>query len=530
MQKAKRKKNSNKKKTRAYVRVSTLQVSQKDSPEHQEGLIREESAREGEEIEHVYRDRGTARNITGREDVQRMIEDAKNGEFDTIYFASLSRFSRDTLDALSLKRILVNALGIRLVSIEDMYDSAKEDNEMIFGIISSVNQKQSENTSISVKRGKRQAAKKGDFIGAFAPYGYKKVKIDGRKTLEIIPEQAKVVRIIYDLYVNKGMGEKATVTFLNEETDLRSPKGGVWGITTVQRILQNEHYTGCVVFSKFETVDVYEDLDNLQNRHKKMKLRDEVEWERTDFEAHPVIIPRELFDQAQSIREIRGGGKRGGRKTFVNAFAKLTFCKHCGGAMVTMSSTSTSNGKRYTYLLCSKRRRQGEKGCTNKTWIPYKGFRDAVIEAIKERLNRAVELVGVERSIHDNTVFTANTYSEEIQSIEKIVTANRKLLFEVRRQHMLGNVTDEQYEFEREMYEDEIAASTKKISALSKKESAHKNQEKLKREVSQALHQLTAIDDYDSVEQTRNTLVRLIERIDVTEDGDVDIYSVLGKV
>ncbi|MGG4218861.1 recombinase family protein [Paenibacillus jamilae] len=518
------------KKARAYVRVSTLQVSQKDSPEHQEGLIREEASHEEIEIEHVYQDRGTATNITGREDVKQMIEDAKSGEFHTIYFASLSRFSRDTLDALSLKRTLVNALGIRLVSIEDLYDSAKEDNEMIFGIISSVNQKQSENTSTSVRRGKRQAAKRKEFTGAFAPFGYKKVKIDGRKTLEIVPDKAKVVRLIYDLYVNQGMGEKMIVTFLNEETEIKSPKGGAWGLTTVQKILQNEHYTGCVVFSKFETVQVYEDLDNLQNRRKKMQLRPEDEWEKTDCDAHPAIISTEMFEKAQSIRELNGGGKRGGRRTFVNAFAKLVFCKHCGGAMVAMSSISTSNGKRYTYLMCSKRRRQGKTGCTNKTWIPYKSFRDEVIKSVVNRLKRAVELEGVERSIHDNTVFTANTYSEEIKSIEKLVNANRKLLFEVRRQHMLGQVTDEQYDFEREMYEDEISASMKKIASLSKKELAHKNQDKLRTEVSQALNQLTALNDYDSVDQTRNILMRLIDRINVSEDGDVDIHSVLGKV
>lgn len=523
MQKVKRKKK------RAYVRVSTLQASQKDSPEHQEGLIREEAAREGIEIEHVYRDRGTATNITGREDVKQMIEDAKNGVLDTIYFASLSRFSRDTLDALSLKRILVNALGIRVVSIEDMYDSAKEDNEMIFGIISSVNQKQSENTSTSVRRGKRQAAKRKEFTGAFAPYGYKKVKIDGRKTLEIIPENAEVVRLIYDLYVNQGMGEKSIVMYLNEETEIPSPKGGLWGLTTVQKILQNEHYTGCVVFSKFETVQVYEDLDNLQNRRKKMRLRPEDEWEKTDCDAHPAIISTELFEQAQNIREINGGGKRGGRRTFVNAFAKLTFCKHCGGAMVTMSSVKP-NGNRYTYLLCSTRRRQGAKGCTNKTWIPYKPFRDEVIASVIGRLKRAIELEGVEQSIHDNTVFTANTYSEEIKNIEKMVNSTRKLLFEVRRQHMLGQVTDEQYDFEKEVYENEISTSMKKIASLSKKELAHKNQDKLRAEVSQALHRLIAIDDYDNVEKTRNTLTRLIERIDVSEDGDVDIHSVLGKV
>lgn len=113
-------------KDRGYVRVSTLKDSQKDSPEHQESFIREIAAREDIELDHIYQDRDTATNIVEREDVKRIIEDAKRGEVRSIWFASLSRFSRDALDAITLKRILVNVLKVRVVSIEDGYDSGKK--------------------------------------------------------------------------------------------------------------------------------------------------------------------------------------------------------------------------------------------------------------------------------------------------------------------------------------------------------------------------------------------------------------------
>lgn len=519
-----------KNKARAYVRVSTLKESQKDSPEHQEGLIREEAEKEGIVIDHVYEDKGTATTIIGREDVQQMIQDAKKGEFNTIYFASLSRFSRDTLDALSLKRILVNALRVRLVSIEDMYDSAKEDNEMIFNVLSSMNQKQSENISKASKRGIRQSAKKGNFTGSVAPYGYKKVAVDRRKTLEIIPEQAEVVRLIFDLYINKGHGEKAIVNFLNNESDISSPKGGIWGLSTVQRILKNENYTGYLVFSKYETVQVYDDIEDLQKRRKKLNERSEGHWERTEFQTHDAIISSEMFQKAKDIRAIRGGGKRGGRRNFVNVFAKIVFCKHCSSAMVTMGSTSSSNGKSYKYLMCSKRRRQGAKGCENSTWIPYVDFRDEVISAIIDRLNKAIEMKDAERSLHDNTAYSVKDYDKDIKKLEKIISDNRRLLFEIRRQHMLEDISEEQYEFEKEQYELEIEDASKKINAMSRKSEDQKDRERLKREVSQALNQLTSLEDYEDVDRTRNTLIKLIERIEVSKSGDVDIFSVLGKV
>lgn len=519
-----------KKKARAYVRVSTLKESQKDSPEHQEGLIREEAAREDIVIDHVYEDRGTATTIIGRDDVQRMIQDAKSGEFDTIYFASLSRFSRDALDALSLKRILVNALGVRLVSIEDTYDSAKEDNEMIFNILSSVNQKQSESISKASKRGIRQSAKNGNFTGSIAPYGYKKVTVGERKTLEIIPEEAEVVRMIFELYVNNGYGEKAIVNYLNNESGISSPKGGIWGLSTIQRILKNENYTGYLVFSKYETVQVYDDIEDLQKRRKKLNERSEGNWERTEFQTHDPIITLEMFHKAKDVRLVRGGGKRGGRRAFVNVFAKMVFCKHCGSAMVTMGSTSSSNGKSYKYLMCSKRRRQGAKGCENSTWIPYFDFRDQIISAVIERLKKAIEMDDAEKSIHENTVYSMRDYDKDIKKLEKLISDDRRLLFEIRRQHMLGEITDEQYEFEKEQYEQEIEDASHKIKTLNRKAEDQKDRERLKHEVSQALNQLTSLDDYEDVNRTRNTLIKLIERIEVSKTAEVDIYSVLGKV
>lgn len=528
-------KNKNaKEEARAYVRVSTLKESQKDSPEHQEGLIRENAAGEGVVIHKVYLDRGTATNITDREDVQQMVSDAKNGEFNTIYFASLSRFSRDTLDAISLKRILVNALGIRLVSIEDMYDSAKEDNEMIFTIISSVNQKQSETTSTSVKRGIRQSAKKGNFTGSIAPYGYKKVNVDRRKTLEVVPEEAKVVREIFDLYANKNMGEKSVTNYLNDVLELPSPKGGIWGLSSVQRILQNENYTGYLTFCKLETQKVYEDLNDMQNRRKKLVQRDNTLWERTEFQTHEAIISPELYEKAQQMRDLRGGGKRGGRKAFVNVFAKMVFCKECGTAMVTMSSekklSKSDETKRYRYLMCSKRRRQGVKGCSNSTWIPYEETRDGIIEQVIIRLNRKMELSTIPDGALEEAEFVIKDFEKDIKKLEKQISDNRRFLFEIRRANMAGEIENGQYDYEKSHYENEIADAERKMKKLSKKSDDHKNKEQFIIDMKQSLIHLSQMDTTNEVEETRIHLLKLIEKIEIDNEGIVKVYSVLGQL
>ncbi|MVP00552.1 recombinase family protein [Paenibacillus lutrae] len=194
----------------------------------------------------------------------------------------------------------------------------------MFGIVSAVNQKLSEQISVSSRRGLQQSALKGNFTGSFAPYGYKKAEIDGRKTVVIDDEAAKVVKMFFDLYVNHKMGEKAIVNYLNShDVAIPSPKQkGVWGITTIHRILQNEAYMGYNVFSKYTNTVHYNDLNNLQDRRKKMVQQEKKKWQRTDFKTHEAIIDEEVFEWSKELRQFRGGGTRGSHKQPVNVSVK----------------------------------------------------------------------------------------------------------------------------------------------------------------------------------------------------------------
>lgn len=519
---------------RGYVRVSTLKDSQKDSPEHQEAFIREVAGREGIELDHIYEDRDTATNIVEREDVQKIIEDAKRGEIRSIWFASLSRFSRDALDAISLKRILVNALKIRVVSIEDGYDSGKKDDELLFGIKSVVNQNTSGDISVSSRRGIRQSAEQGNYIGSIPPYGYKKITIDDpkmksgkRKTLEIVEEQAEVVRLIFDLYVNRGMGEKAIVNYLNgdnENAEQFPPyRSEVWGLSSIQRILQNENYTGYSVFGRHTTEVAYNDLSNLMDRRKKLVQKPKSEWQKTKFPTHEAIIPQELFDQAQEIRLLRGGGARGGRRAFVNVFAKFIFCAECGAAMVSMSSEV--RGHRYRYLMCSRRRRTGEAGCVNGKWMPYIDTRDELIKTILQEVKKRVDHFEKNGHLNDlNPELPDNNYDKEKRRLEKKIEDNRKLLFEIRRQSLLGEIDNAQYEFEKAEYEKEIAEHEQRLSVIRINEKRTLDLEKNFAEIKKALHELSNFKTYDdNLDKIRTLLLIMVKRIEVNKDGKVKL-------
>jgi site-specific DNA recombinase len=521
-----------------YVRVSTTKETQKDSPEHQLMFCQEKARMEGLSVQFIYEDRDSATSINAREEIQRLVGDAKKGYFDTVIFASLSRFSRDQLDSLTLKRKLVDALGIRLISLDEAYDSAvdKED-ELKFQVISAVNQKLSQQISIASRRGIRQSAKKGNFTGSIAPFGYVKeqIEVNGKtkKTLVIDKEKAKIVRLIFHLYVNEKMGEKAIVNFLNEE-NIQSPKDGVWGITSVQRILQNEAYTGFNVFNKYELKKIYHNLDDMTDRGKKLVQKDKGSWEKNEEKDWEAIIAVTLYEKAQKIRLERGGGARGGVRNKVNPFIGLVFCRHCGSSMI---STPSKNGKKkngekqlYRYMICSARRRQGKAGCSNNLWIPYNDFKAVIFSYISEALE---EMVNIDEMVENHSIPLRSTqrvnFEKAKKKLEKKIQDHRKFLFEIRKQKMAGGMDEEQYDFEKEIYEKGIAEYQRQLQKLIEETKASSDLSGVKVEVKDALLKLTSLD-YEDVDTVSILLKRLIDKIIIDQNGALEVYTPLGKI
>ena len=518
-----------------YVRVSTLKSSQKDSPEHQRSLCLEKALMEGLETrpEFIYEDRSTGTSIVARDEINQLIEDAKKGYFSTIIFASLSRFSRDSLDAITLKRKLVNGLGLRLISIEDTYDSGEKDDEMIFTIISAVNQKLSEQISISSRRGIRESALKGNFTGSRAPYGYKKVtkKLDGttRKSLEIVEEDAQTVRNIFNQYVYNNMGEKQIVNYLNEIEEIPSPKGGVWGITTIQRILQNEAYTGKHVFNKYTVEKYYEDLDDMHNRKNKLVQIEKDSWQQNTNKQWDAIIDDKLFEKAQEKRLLRGGGKRGGiRNVKVNPFSGLIKCSHCGKNFVSMKSGKKGkNGQEYRYLICSSRRRMGTKGCQNGFWLPLGAFTNALLQEIKTSLNNFINIEEVSSNVKvPNDAGTESTDKKQKQ-YQRSIEQYRKLLFELRSDFKLGEIDREQFDFEKEQLDLKIKETQNKLKQLSELNTKVTNEHAIKVQVKEALNKLVKLE-FTEVDELQIILKQLIEEINVNKDGEAEIHTPLG--
>lgn len=174
-------------------------------------------------------------------------------------------------------------------------------------------------------RGRVAAVKRGCFIGNYAPYGYKKVKRGKDHTLEIIEDEAAVVRMIFDLYINEGLTPFRIAQRINK-LGVSAPRGSKWVKDTVRVILRNQHYEGKVVFNKIKETTVVENGERVVKR-----LAQPPEEVIIAEGKHTGIISKETWEAAQRLvaRNPRV------RHTYAlkNPFSGMLVCGKCGLAL-----------------------------------------------------------------------------------------------------------------------------------------------------------------------------------------------------
>jgi len=221
-----------------------------------------------------------------------------------------------------------------------------------------------------MNRGRLLSVSRGNFIGWKAPYGYKKVSVkDGKEkceTLEIVPAEADVVRMIFDMYVNQDMGRVNIAHRLNE-LGVPTRTGALWSQDTIKRMLDNDHYIGKVRWNWRRTVTIVEEGEIKQVRPQ-AKVGEYLVYEGK----HDAIISDELFQAAQ---EKKGRNHRAKPKTKIrNPLAGLLFCQ-CGRAM-SLRTYKYHNAE--PRLLCDNQKYCGMSSCT------YAAMLDRVREILQQ--------------------------------------------------------------------------------------------------------------------------------------------------
>lgn len=262
----------------------------------------------------VYSDEGMTGTKIKRDGFQRMIRDAKAGKIDIIVTKSLSRFARNTVDCLKTIREM-KAINVDIFFEEQNIHTLSANGEFLISLLAGYAQEESRQCSENTLWRVRKNFKEGKPYGGSSMLGYKLEK--GRFT--VVPEEAEIVRKIFDLYL-AGNGFCKIARILTND-GIKSYTGKAWNKSTLGEIISNVTYTGNLHLQK-----TYR-----ENHMTKKTMRNKGEKPLYIVEGnHEPIISQEIFDKAQEIRKVKAVGKSGKRNGPAYPFTGLIYCGECG--------------------------------------------------------------------------------------------------------------------------------------------------------------------------------------------------------
>ncbi|ADI00472.1 recombinase family protein [Salisediminibacterium selenitireducens] len=328
----------------AYVRVSSQLDAQGESFDQQiTHYTNRFKADPTVEFVGVFSDYGVTGTTLKRPGFQAMMAEARDGKIDVIYTKAISRFARNTQAMLESIREL-SALNVTVRFEKEQLDTSTGDGELMLTVLSSFAQEESENISQNLRWSIQRRFQRGELIlntDRFLGYA----KVNG--TLTIIPEEAAIVRRIFEAYL-QGEGPHRIAKALNDE-GIATVTGKRWGASSINYVLQNEKYKGDLLQQKTYTPGV---------RKGKRKNQGEVEAYLVK-DHHEPIISKDVWQAVQEERLRRSRGHQMNKR--YPASGKL-HCGKCGG---TLRRRTWNKGKTCESVVwqCSTYIQHGKQAC-----------------------------------------------------------------------------------------------------------------------------------------------------------------------
>ena len=393
-----------KRRVAGYARVSTDKEEQATSydaqVEYYTNYIR---TRDDWEFVDVYTDEGiSATNTKKREGFKRMVADALAGKIDLIVTKSVSRFARNTVDSLTTVRKLKDK-GIEIYFEKENIWTLDSKGELLITIMSSLAQEESRSISENITWGQRKRLADGKVSFDYNHFlGLDKDKETGR--LVINPEQAKIVRLIYRLFL-EGMTAHSIARELTKR-GIKTPKGkDVWRGNAVRSILTNEKYKGDALLQKTFTVDF------LQKKVKK----NEGEVPQYYVEGnHEAIINPALFDLVQAELVRRAGGNA--RYSGVTIFSNKIKCADCGAWYGSKVWHSNDKYRRVIYRCNNK---YNGKKCET-SCVTEEEIKASFVSAINELMTEKKEIIANAEKMRRTVCATEELLEEKNRLAEEM--------------------------------------------------------------------------------------------------------------
>ena len=451
-----------------------------------------------------------------REGYQAMRHGLMDHRYDVLIVKDFSRFSRRNSRGLVELEDLRDA-GVRIISIGDGIDFPNDDDWLKIQFQFLINEMPVTDTSKKVRNVIKRRQADGQWICA-APYGY---RINKYKEFEIVPTEADIVRLIFNLYNNEGWGYKRISNYLTEQgiptprmsEQMRKEAEGeackriakaTWAIVTVQGILDNDFYIGTLRQGKYTRVKI---------NGKEVKRND---GEHVVIENHhQAIIDYRTFATTRALREKRTRSHYRGIKKYDNFYSGYLVCGDCGAPMFSMSRHDLKSA--YT---CGTYHRRGLAGCTShhirvdKLDELLKKYVRKVKECSAEMLAKLNEDLRQEESNVVETEQSADHLAEILEDLRRELKATkRQRIRDILKHPDQESLLEETYDELESDLQKRMEGLTHQIDLLSDKRNTII-------QVNRAAK--TAMDVFDDIlnkeKLERNDLELLVDEIRVFED------------
>lgn len=442
------------------------------------------------------------------------------GEANCVIVKDLSRLGREYIETGKYLEKIFPELGVRFIAINDDVDSenSSSGDDLIIPIKNIMNESYCRELSKKLRRQFRIQRGNGEFLGAFASYGYMKSPEDKHK-LVVDEYAAEIVKSIFSLKV-KGMNQQAIANFLNEngilapseykksqgfryKTGFQSNSAGKWSAVTIRGILTNPIYIGTLVQGKRGTPNY---------KIKKVRIRRPEDWVVVE-KNHDAIIDPLVFSTVQKMlsRDTRTSPS----EETVFPLAGVLFCGDCKGSMCRRSVTRS--GKKFYYYVCGTNKHG--RGCSSHNF-EQKKLETIVLHAINNQVRIVVEMDQLLREINQKELS-----SVRIKRLDLLIAQKEKDIdgYQEFRMKLYEALKDElidrsEYERMRQKYAqmiEEAEAGLKRL--LTERQMTLSNEYKDDGWIAQFLK-------FNGIQElTREAVVSLIDRVEVYKDKQIRI-------
>ena len=499
-----------------YIRLS--REDENDGPSesvtNQNALLQEYAQAHNLSVYDTYIDDGWSGTNFDRPGFRRMIADIEKGNVNLIITKDLSRLGRDyIMTGYYLERYFPEK-QVRYISLLDGIDTGTDSSlNDITPFRAIMNDMYARDISRKIRSVKHDKQRRGLFIGGKPVYGYK-MHPSEKNRIVIDDEAATVVRNIFRLALD-GKSCRKIAESLNEARipspavyaglPLRKtgPYSGLWSSERISEVLQNETYIGSMVQGR--TVKV-------SYKSKKTVRQDPSDWIVVP-DTHEALISPEEFQKVQLLLACRRNTRS---RTYDYLLKGMLFCHECGGSMAAVNRKNAA-GEDTLYLLCRTYQRFTKAGVCTSHCIREQTVTDVVLDSIHSLITpfqeRADLLTYAEQVLSSRTLRMA--VGQDVSLLKSRINSCHAKMDRIYQDKLSGLISESDFLRNYRRYEEERNSLLKKLEQAQMK----------KADVSAEAHAAQLTDTYlNSLYPSRELLVSLIERIDISADGKILIY------